>query len=61
MDGKDLRKQTALISLLIITMSLIVSIAMYYFFHIFFLFIIFVPSMIYFLLAKREKDGGASR
>ncbi len=53
----NIRQRANLISALIIVISLAITIALYVFFKIFFLFIIFVPPVIYHLLKKRSNDN----
>jgi hypothetical protein len=53
----NLRQRANLISTLIIIVSLAITVALYVFFKIFFLFIIFVPPVIYHLLKKRSNDN----
>jgi uncharacterized membrane protein len=53
---KNFRQRANLISGLIIAVSLAITIALYVFFKIFFLFIIFVPPVIYHFLKKRSSN-----
>ena len=53
----NLRQRANLISTLIIIVSLAITVALYVFFKIFFLFIIFVPPVIYHFLKKRSSDN----
>jgi hypothetical protein len=53
----DLRQRTNLISALIIAIGLAITVALYVFFKIFFLFIIFVPPVIYHFLKKRSNSN----
>jgi len=54
----DLQQKTNAISVLILAASFLIAAIAYFVFHIFFLFIIFVPSLIYYLLSK---SSNASR
>jgi hypothetical protein len=53
----DIRQRTNRISALVIVVSLAITVALYAFFKIFFLFIIFVPPIIYHFLKKRSGDN----
>ncbi len=53
----NLSQRANLISALIIVVSLAITVALYVFFKIFFLFIIFVPPVIYHFLKKRNSDN----
>jgi hypothetical protein len=50
----NIRQKTNLYSALIIVFSLAITVALYVFFKIIFLFIIFVPPLIYHFLKKRS-------
>jgi len=50
----NVHQKTNAISVLILAASLLIGAIAYFVFHIFFLFIIFVPSLIYYLLSKRR-------
>ena len=52
----DIHQRANLISALIIAVSLAITAALYVFFKIFFLFIIFVPPVIYHFLRKRSSN-----
>ena len=55
-----LQQRANLISALIIVVSLALTVALYLFFKIFFLFIIFVPPIIYGLLKRKAGRAGSS-
>ncbi len=54
----DLRQKTNFISALIIVISLFITVVLYVLFKIVFLFIIIVPSIIYYFLKKRTGHNG---
>jgi hypothetical protein len=45
------------ISLAVLIVSLIISALLYFVFHIVFIFLIFIPSVIYYFLTKRDQNG----
>ena len=55
----NLQQKTNAISVLTLVASLLIAAIAYIVFHVFFLLIIFVPSLIYYLLSKRRdaSDG----
>jgi hypothetical protein len=57
----NLHEKTNAISVLTLAASLVISAIAYFVFHIFFLFIIFVPSLIYYLLSKRRDASDGNR
>jgi uncharacterized membrane protein len=57
----NLQQKTNAISVLILAVSLLIAAIAYFVFHIFFLFIIFVPSLIYYLLSKRRDASDGNR
>lgn len=53
----DLRSKTRMISFGILLVSAVLSIILYFMFHIVFIFLIFIPSVIYYLLTTKDNNG----
>jgi hypothetical protein len=53
----DIRTKTGFLSITILLASIIISVILYFVFHIVFIFVIFIPSVIYYFLTKRNRDG----
>jgi hypothetical protein len=52
----DFRRKAVIDSLVILAISIIISVIVYYVFHIVFIFLIFIPPVIYHFLMKRASD-----
>lgn len=46
-----------IISGIILIVSIVISLLLYFIFHIVFIFLIFIPPVIYYILTKRDKNG----
>lgn len=52
----DFRRKAVFLSLVIAAVSIIISVIVYYVFHIVFIFLIFIPPVIYHLFKKRASN-----
>lgn len=54
---QDKNRTAMTISIALLIVSIAVSVLLYFIFHIVFIFLIFIPSVIYYILSKRDKNG----